>query len=62
MALGRWGGGGADELLSFREQGMIHGPGEEVEEEESGEAGQVLRERYVLFFFCAAQEIGGTHR
>lgn len=61
MALGRWVGGGADELLSFREQGMIHGPGEEVEEE-SGEAGQVLRERYVLFFFCAAQEIGGTHR
>lgn len=35
---------------------MIRGPGEEVEEE-SGEASQVLRERYVLFF-SAAQETG----
>lgn len=51
MALGRWGGGGADELLSFLERGMIRGPGEEVEEE-SGEAGQVLRERYMLFLCC----------
>lgn len=39
---------------------MIRGPGEEVEEE-SGEACQVLRERYVLFF-SAAQEIGGGGR
>lgn len=47
MALGRRGGARVDELLSFLERGMIRGPGEE---EERGEAGQVLRERYVLFF------------
>lgn len=56
----REGGGGTDELLSFREQGMIHGPGEEVEEE-SGEAGQVQRERYVGFFslFLLHRGLGG---
>lgn len=60
MALGRRGGGGADELLSFLERGMIRGPGEE-EEEESGEAGQVLRERYVLFFFSLLhRRLGGN--
>lgn len=60
MALGRRGGGGADELLSFLERGMIRGPRQE-EEEESGEAGQVLRERYVLFF-SAAQDMGGGEK
>lgn len=57
----REGGGGTDELLSFREQGMIHGPGEEVEEE-SGEAGQVQRERYVGVFlsFCCTGDWGDT--
>lgn len=52
MALGRRGGGVADELLSFLERGMIRGPGEERERVGVGgwgEAGQVLRERYVLF-------------
>lgn len=65
MVLGRRGGGGADELLSFLEQGMIRGPGEEEEEveEESCEAGQVLRERYVLFFLlCCSGDWGGMER
>lgn len=37
---------------------MKRGPGEEVEEE-SGEAGQVLRERYVLFFSVLHRRMAG---
>lgn len=61
MALRRRGGGGADKLLSFLEWGMIRRP-EEVVEEERGEAGQVLRERYVLFFPLLHRRLGGMER
>lgn len=66
MALARWGGGGggggsggAERLSCFhshREGRVVDGGEQEqvVEEEEIGEASQVLRERYVGIFFSVS--------
>lgn len=57
MALGRWRqwGSQARELLSLSRRGMSCGSEQEqAEEEEIGEASQVLRERYVGFYSVSA--------